>query len=84
MPSLIFPDFGVSLWRSRRSAGGLTSGLSDERRGGLPSRPHPFSSMPLKGDTKAVMAGYTSWESLTDRNWFSRYFRPGRCRNIPT
>jgi prostaglandin-endoperoxide synthase 2 len=41
------------------------------------TRPHIFSSMPVKGDTlNKDVAGYTSWESLTDRNWFSRHLPP--------
>lgn len=49
--------------------------------GRAPCRPHAFSSMPLKGgDVKTDMAGYTSWESLTDRNWFSRHLPP---RKLP-
>jgi prostaglandin-endoperoxide synthase 2 len=41
-----------------------------------PSRPHALSSMPVRGDAKNPMAGYTSWESLTDNTWFSRHQRP--------
>lgn len=37
------------------------------------TRPHPFSSMAVKGDSKNVMAGYTSWDSLSDRTWYSRH-----------
>lgn len=49
--------------------------------GRAPCRPHAFSSMPIKGgDVKTLMAGYTSWESLTDRNWFSRHLPP---RKLP-
>ena len=49
-----------------------------------PSRPHALSSMPLKGDPKAAMAGYTSWESLTDRNWFSRHLPPKTLPAYPS
>ena len=42
-----------------------------------PSRPQALSTMPPKGDgTVNHMAGYTSWESLTDRNWFGRHRAP--------
>jgi prostaglandin-endoperoxide synthase 2 len=45
--------------------------------GRVPSRPYPFSSMPSKGDSAdPKIAGYTSWESLTDRSWFSRHLPP--------
>jgi prostaglandin-endoperoxide synthase 2 len=44
--------------------------------GRVPSRPYPFSSMPCRGDSAAKIAGYTSWESLTDRSWFSRHLPP--------
>ncbi|MER9631008.1 peroxidase family protein [Mesorhizobium sp. M0296] len=48
-----------------------------------PSRPHALSSMPCKGDPSAAMAGYTSWESLTDRNWFSRHLPPRTLKVYP-
>jgi Animal haem peroxidase len=42
-----------------------------------PSRPQALSTMPPKGNgTNNSMAGYTSWESLTDRNWFGRHCAP--------
>lgn len=36
------------------------------------TRPHPLSSLAVRGDSDNEMAGYTSWDSLSDRNWFSR------------
>lgn len=44
------------------------------------TRPQRLSSMAIKGDSKNPMAGYTSWESLRDKAWFSRYLPP---RDLP-
>ncbi len=54
----------------RRWANKQIIGLAARR---APCRPHEYSSMPVKGDSNAAMACYTSWESLTDRDWFSRH-----------
>lgn len=43
-------------------------------------RPHRLSSMAIKGDPKREIAGYSSWESLTDKNWFARHLPP---RDLP-
>lgn len=49
-----------------------------------PSRPHALSSMPPKGDAaNKSIAGYTSWESLTDRNWFARHLPPATLPRYP-
>ena len=37
------------------------------------TRPSRLSSLAVKGDSANEMAGYTSWESLRDKNWFSRH-----------
>lgn len=48
------------------------------------NRPHPLSSMPPKGDaSNKHIAGYTSWESLTDRNWFARHLPPRTLSRYP-
>jgi prostaglandin-endoperoxide synthase 2 len=54
-------------------------------RGALraPTRPHRLSSMALKGDISNTIAGYTSWESLQDRDWFSRHLPPAQLINLP-
>ena len=50
----------------------------------VPSRPYPLSSMPSRGNSAdPKIAGYTSWESLTDRNWFSRHLPPKDLPNNP-
>lgn len=37
------------------------------------SRPSPFGSMAKRGDPHNSMAGYTSWELMTDHSWFKRH-----------
>ena len=59
--------------RVRRWANKRIIGRAAQR---APSRPHALSSMPVRGDPKNPMAGYTSWESLTDNAWFSRHRPP--------
>jgi prostaglandin-endoperoxide synthase 2 len=36
-------------------------------------RPYPFASMPRRGNSDDQIADYTSWEALTDTNWFTRH-----------
>ncbi len=40
------------------------------------TRPSPLSSMAERGDVRRPIAGYTSWESLTDLSWFGRHLPP--------
>lgn len=52
------------------------------------TRPQRLSSMAVKGQASTEgadtpMAGYTSWESLSDRRWFSRYLPPRQLPNLP-
>ena len=76
------------LWRTimaipplRRLANKL---IISRAAGRAPSRPYPFSSMPSKGDdANPEIAGYTSWESLTDRNWFCRHLPPKDLPSYP-
>lgn len=41
------------------------------------TRPSPYGSMAVHGDSTQPVAGYTSWEQMTDRAWFSRHLPPG-------
>jgi prostaglandin-endoperoxide synthase 2 len=73
------------LWRGimavpplRRLANKLIISRAAQR---APSRPLPFSSMPIKGDSANLIARYTSWESLTDRDWFARHLP---CKDLPS
>lgn len=42
------------------------------------TRPSPYASMAVCGASDRDMAGYVSWESMTDRTWFSRHLPPGK------
>lgn len=42
------------------------------------TRPSPYGSMAVHGDSVNDMAGYTSWELMTDRAWFGRHLPPGK------
>ncbi|WP_299509584.1 peroxidase family protein [Cypionkella sp.] len=37
------------------------------------TRPSPYGSMAVQGDSAKEMAGYTSWEMMTDTAWFGRH-----------
>ena len=37
------------------------------------TRPSPYGSMAVRGDSAMPMAGYTSWEMMIDKAWFSRH-----------
>lgn len=65
-----FPS--LKRWANRRIISRAASRAS--------SRPHRVSSMAVKGDSERDIAGYTSWESLTDRDWFTRHLPP---RDLP-
>jgi prostaglandin-endoperoxide synthase 2 len=48
------------------------------------TRPRPFSSRPPRGDEKVdFIADYTSWESLMDQRWFSRYLPANEIADLP-
>ncbi|WP_269580773.1 peroxidase family protein [Roseibium sp. Sym1] len=47
------------------------------------SRPSPYSSMAVHGDVDKPMAGYTSWESMTDRDWFKRHLPQKDLKDLP-
>lgn len=47
------------------------------------TRPQRLSSMPKWADSKEQIAGYTSWESLRDKNWFSRHLPPRDLTSLP-
>lgn len=40
------------------------------------TRPSPYGSMAVRGDSNSPMAGYTSWELLMDKAWFGRHLPP--------
>lgn len=37
------------------------------------TRPSPYGSMAVHGDSENPMAGYTSWELMMDKSWFKRH-----------
>jgi prostaglandin-endoperoxide synthase 2 len=37
------------------------------------TRPSPYGSMAVHGDSDNPMAGYTSWELMMDKSWFKRH-----------
>ncbi|MGD1923834.1 MAG: peroxidase family protein [Paracoccaceae bacterium] len=37
------------------------------------TRPSPYGSMAVQGDSDKPMAGYTSWELMMDRSWYKRH-----------
>ncbi|MHA7773848.1 peroxidase family protein [Roseibium sp. M-1] len=48
------------------------------------TRPSPYSSMPVRGDINEQMAGYTSWESMMDRDWFKRHLPQKDLGDLPS
>lgn len=42
------------------------------------TRPSPYGSMAIHGESANDVAAYTSWEMMTDRSWFGRHLPPGK------